>query len=89
MQVKEMHKMMRAHSGAFLLPGIAAAFLVTLQGATYKELQEWKISKWLDMRSFVTGGNFLLAPVGIQTLHAIQTVLEGKANQKVRCRSTL
>jgi hypothetical protein len=85
MQVKDVHKMMRAYSGSFMLPGIAAAFLSTLQGATYKDLQEWKISKWLDMRSFVTGGNFLLAPVGIQTLNAIHTILEGKANQKVGC----
>jgi hypothetical protein len=83
MQIKDVHKVMRAHSGAFMLPGIAAAFLSTLQTATVKDLQEWKVSKWLDMRSFVTGGNFLLAPVGIQTLNAINAILEGKANQKV------
>jgi hypothetical protein len=40
-------------------------------------------SKWLDMRSFVTGDNFLLAPVGVLTLNPIHTVLEGNANQKV------
>jgi hypothetical protein len=81
--MKDVHKLLRVHSGAFLLPGIAADFLETVQSATGAELQKWKVSKLLSMPNFVTGGTFCLAPVSVQTLHQISAVLDGKGNPKV------
>jgi hypothetical protein len=84
--MKDFHKVMRVRSGSFLLPGIAAAVLSALQGASAKDLKRWKLPKWLDTPSFITGSNFLLAPVSIQTLNQITTILEDTNNQKVRIR---
>jgi hypothetical protein len=83
MQIRDAHKLLRAHSGAYLLPAVAADFLAAMQGATAKQLQQWKVPRYLDVPSLVVGGSFLLAPVGLQTLSQIHAVLQGTQNQKV------
>jgi hypothetical protein len=82
--------LLRAHSGAYLLPAITAEYLAAVQTATAEELREWKVSKFRDIPSFLTGGAFFLAPVSIQTLCKIDAVLQGKVNQKVcQCNTPL
>jgi hypothetical protein len=83
MQIREMHKLLREYSGAYLLPAVAAEFLAAMQTATAAQLKSWKVSKFRDIPSFLTGGAFLLAPVSIQTLCQVDAVLQGRANQKV------
>jgi hypothetical protein len=81
--MKDFHKIMRVHSGSFMLPGIAAVVLGALQGATAEDSKRWKLPKWLDIPNFVAGSNFLLAPVSLQTLHQISAVLDDTSDQKV------
>jgi hypothetical protein len=71
MQIKGVHKVIRVHSGAFLLPGIAAEFLDALQSSTATQLREWKVSKMLTMPNFITGGTYLFAPVSVYTLNQL------------------
>jgi hypothetical protein len=80
-------KMLRPQTALCLLPGVAADVITALQGDSATQQKAWGVSNTFSIQSFVTGGNFLFAPVSRSVLLSCCKVLEDIKSQMVRLDS--
>jgi hypothetical protein len=69
MQALSDMKYLRAQTAAYLLPGMAVELVQALRDASAKQLKACGVPKEMTIASFITGGNFLFAPLSQQVVN--------------------